>query len=97
MLRQRFQRKGQPNLNTSQEKAKATRKFQGESSQWHSEVATRALREWVGENFMAQTTKPVTMAQDALHGGLLIRWETFSPGELARFKELLEKPVSLKP
>ncbi|MBA0753953.1 hypothetical protein Gogos_020885 [Gossypium gossypioides] len=31
------------------------------------------------------------------HGGLSIRWEIFSPQELARFKELLEKPIKLKP
>ncbi|MBA0868612.1 hypothetical protein Goshw_016270 [Gossypium schwendimanii] len=37
------------------------------------------------------------MAQDAPHGGLSIRWGSFSPLELARFKELLEKPVRLKP
>ncbi|MBA0737957.1 hypothetical protein Gogos_011374, partial [Gossypium gossypioides] len=56
-----------------------------------------ALREWVGKNVTGQTTKPVTMAQDAPHGGLSIRWRTFNPRELARFKELLEKPVRLKP
>ncbi|KAH1113944.1 hypothetical protein J1N35_007322 [Gossypium stocksii] len=37
------------------------------------------------------------MAQDAPHRGLSIRWGTFSPRELAQFKELLEKPVRLKP
>ncbi|MFQ6649568.1 hypothetical protein Gotur_022307, partial [Gossypium turneri] len=55
----------------------------GESSQCHLEVATRALREWVGENVTGQSAKPVTMAQDAPHGGPLIRWGTFSPRELA--------------
>ncbi|MFQ6624727.1 hypothetical protein Gotur_004151 [Gossypium turneri] len=39
----------------------------------------------------------MTMAQDATHGSLSIRWVTFSPRELTRFKELLEKPVRLKP
>ncbi|MBA0879960.1 hypothetical protein Goshw_014843 [Gossypium schwendimanii] len=39
----------------------------------------------------------MTMAQDAPHGGLSIRWGTFSQPELARFKELLEKPVRLNP
>ncbi|KAG8474384.1 hypothetical protein CXB51_034110 [Gossypium anomalum] len=29
--------------------------------------------------------------------GLLLRWGSFGPRELARFKELLEKPVRLKP
>ncbi|MBA0664138.1 hypothetical protein Goklo_004187 [Gossypium klotzschianum] len=43
-----------------------------------------------------QSAKPVTMAQDVPHGGLSIRWGTFSPRELAQFKELLEKPVRLK-
>ncbi|MFQ6640823.1 hypothetical protein Gotur_015730, partial [Gossypium turneri] len=37
------------------------------------------------------------IVQHAPHGGLSIRWGTFSPRELARFKELLEKPVGLKP
>ncbi|MBA0855326.1 hypothetical protein Goshw_012073 [Gossypium schwendimanii] len=37
------------------------------------------------------------MVQDVPHGGLSIRWETFSPRELARFKELLEKLARLKP
>ncbi|KAH1046316.1 hypothetical protein J1N35_037100 [Gossypium stocksii] len=44
-----------------------------------------------------QSSKPVTMAQDAPYGGLSIRWGSFSPHELARFKELLEKPIRLKP
>ncbi|MFQ6640822.1 hypothetical protein Gotur_015730 [Gossypium turneri] len=39
----------------------------------------------------------MTIVQHAPHGGLSIRWGTFSPRELARFKELLEKPVGLKP
>ncbi|MFQ6650619.1 hypothetical protein Gotur_023254 [Gossypium turneri] len=37
------------------------------------------------------------MAQDVPYRGLSIRWGTFSPRELARFKELLEKSVRLKP
>ncbi|MBA0869993.1 hypothetical protein Goshw_006262 [Gossypium schwendimanii] len=45
---------------------------------------------------MGQSAKPVTMAQDAPHGGPLIRWGIFSPREMARFKELSEKPVRLK-
>ncbi|KAG8498201.1 hypothetical protein CXB51_006628 [Gossypium anomalum] len=95
--RQRFRRKGQPDCRASREEAKATREFQDESSQCNSEVATRALREWVGENVTGQSSKPVTMAQDAPHGGRSIRWGSFSPRELARFQELLEKPVRLKP
>ncbi|MBA0776719.1 hypothetical protein Gotri_011678 [Gossypium trilobum] len=62
-----------------------------------AKVTMRALREWVGKDVMGQSAKPVTMAQNAPHGGLLIRWGTFSPRELSRFKELLEKPVRLKP
>ncbi|MBA0789164.1 hypothetical protein Gotri_026810, partial [Gossypium trilobum] len=41
--RQRFRRKRQPDHKTSREEAKATTKFQGESSQCHSEVAMKAL------------------------------------------------------
>ncbi|KAH1066996.1 hypothetical protein J1N35_031983 [Gossypium stocksii] len=37
------------------------------------------------------------MAQNAPHGGLSIRWGLFGPRELTQFKELLEKPVRLKP
>ncbi|KAH1113945.1 hypothetical protein J1N35_007323 [Gossypium stocksii] len=96
-LRQRVRRKGQLDHKTSRKEAKATREFESESSQCHSEVATRALRESVWENIIGQNVKPVTMAQDMPHKGLLIRWGTFSPRELARFKELLEKPVKLKP
>ncbi|MBA0734634.1 hypothetical protein Gogos_018534, partial [Gossypium gossypioides] len=55
----------------------------GKSSQCYSKVATRALREWVGENVTGQSAKPVTIAQDAPHGGLSIRWGIFSPRELA--------------
>ncbi|KAK5793978.1 hypothetical protein PVK06_035165 [Gossypium arboreum] len=46
---------------------------------------------------MGQRAKPVTMAQNAPYGGLSIRWGSFSPRELVRFKELLEKPIRLKP
>ena len=95
--RHRFRRKGQPDCKTSRKEAEATRKFQGESSQGHPEVATRALREWVGENVTGQSAKPVTMPQEAPHGGLSIRWGTFSPQELAQFRVLLKKPVRLKP
>ncbi|MBA0731027.1 hypothetical protein Golax_023373 [Gossypium laxum] len=70
--RQRYRRKGKPNRKTSQEKSKATRKFQGESNQCHSEVAMRVLQEWMGENVTGQSAKPVTMAQDAPHEGLSI-------------------------
>ncbi|MBA0752373.1 hypothetical protein Gogos_001214 [Gossypium gossypioides] len=45
----------------------------------------------------AKIKKPVTMAQNAPHRGRSIRWGIFSPRELARFQELLEKPVRLKP
>ncbi|KAK5792783.1 hypothetical protein PVK06_033905 [Gossypium arboreum] len=34
---------------------------------------------------------------NAFDGDLLLRWGSLSPRELARFKELLEKPVRLKP
>ncbi|MBA0869098.1 hypothetical protein Goshw_023142 [Gossypium schwendimanii] len=44
-----------------------------------------------------QNAKLVTMAQEAPHEGLSIRWGTFSPRELARFRKLLEKLVRLKP
>ncbi|KAL1067695.1 hypothetical protein V6Z11_D12G147400 [Gossypium hirsutum] len=44
-----------------------------------------------------QSAKPVTFTQDAPHGGLSIRWGTFSLRELAQFKDLLEKPIRLKP
>ncbi|KAK5784934.1 hypothetical protein PVK06_039475 [Gossypium arboreum] len=71
--RQRFRRKGQPDCKASREEAKATREFRDESSQCHSEVATRALREWVGENVTGQSSKPVTIAEDATHGGRSIR------------------------
>ncbi|MBA0749332.1 hypothetical protein Gogos_003277 [Gossypium gossypioides] len=37
------------------------------------------------------------MAQHTTHRGLSIRWGTFSPRELTQFKELLEKPIRLKP
>ncbi|MBA0740645.1 hypothetical protein Gogos_013837 [Gossypium gossypioides] len=94
--RQKFQRRRQSDRKTSREEAKVTREFQGESSQCHSEVATRALREWVRENLTGQSVKPVTIAQNAPHGGLSIRWGSFSPRELARFQEPLEKPVRLK-
>ncbi|MBA0869206.1 hypothetical protein Goshw_024739 [Gossypium schwendimanii] len=36
------------------------------------------------------------MAQDTPHGGLSIRWGTFSPRKLVRFNELLKKPIRLK-
>ncbi|KAH1055722.1 hypothetical protein J1N35_033787 [Gossypium stocksii] len=49
------------------------------------------------ENATSQSAKPVTMAQDAPHRGLSIRWGSFSLRELARSKELLEKPFRLKP
>lgn len=95
--RHKFRRKGQPDRKTSQEEAEATKEFHSESSQCHPENATRALRDWVGENVTDQSAKPVTMPQEAPHGGLSIRWGTFSPQELARFKELLKKPIRLKP
>ncbi|MBA0672771.1 hypothetical protein Goklo_029169 [Gossypium klotzschianum] len=51
----------------------------------------------VRENVTGQNAKPVTKAHDAPHEGLSIRWGSFSPRELARFKELFEKPIRLKP
>ncbi|MFQ6652882.1 hypothetical protein Gotur_024551 [Gossypium turneri] len=87
-LRQKSRRKG---------KAKALRRDRGESRQCHLEVATRTLREWVGENVTGRSSKPVTIAPNASNGGLLLRWGSFGPQELARFKELLDKPVRLKP
>ncbi|KAK5794075.1 hypothetical protein PVK06_035269 [Gossypium arboreum] len=85
--RQKSKRKG---------RAKTTSGIQGESSQCHSGVATRTLREWVGENVTGQSSKPVTIEPNASDGGLLLRWGSFGPRELARFKELLEKLVELK-
>ncbi|KAH1098524.1 hypothetical protein J1N35_015445 [Gossypium stocksii] len=86
-------KKGRPDRKTSHEGAKVTTEFKGESSQCHFEGATRTLREWVGENVTSQSAKPMTMVQDVPHRGLLIRWRSFSPRDLARFQELLEKPV----
>ncbi|KAK5841938.1 hypothetical protein PVK06_004264 [Gossypium arboreum] len=57
---------------------------------------TRTLREWVGENVKGQSSKPVTIEPNTSDGGLLLRWGSFSPRELAQFKELLEKSVKLK-
>ncbi|MFQ6664454.1 hypothetical protein Gotur_031559 [Gossypium turneri] len=37
----------------------------------------------VGGGNLGRSAKPMTMAQEAPHGGLSIRWETFSPRELA--------------
>ncbi|KAK5785421.1 hypothetical protein PVK06_040005 [Gossypium arboreum] len=78
------------------DRAKTTSGIQGESSQCHSRVTTRTLREWVGENVTGQSSKPVTIEPNASDGGLLLRWGSFGPRELARFKELLEKLVRLK-
>ncbi|KAL1074424.1 hypothetical protein V6Z11_D11G288400 [Gossypium hirsutum] len=86
--RQKSQRKG---------KAKASKRDRGEASQCHSEVVTRTLREWVGENVTGRSSKPVTIAPNASNGGLLLRWGSFGPRELARFSEQLEEPVKLKP
>ncbi|MFQ6658941.1 hypothetical protein Gotur_028017 [Gossypium turneri] len=60
-------------------KAKASRRDRGESSQCHSEVATRTLREWMGENVTGCSSKPVTIAPNASNGGLLLRWGSFGP------------------
>ncbi|KAK5775573.1 hypothetical protein PVK06_043474 [Gossypium arboreum] len=68
--RQKSQRKG---------RAKTTSGIQGESSQCHSGVATRTLREWVGENVTGQSSKPVTIEPNASDGGLLLRWGSFGP------------------
>ncbi|MBA0762964.1 hypothetical protein Gotri_012505 [Gossypium trilobum] len=54
-------------------------------------------RQKVESSVTVQSAKPMTMAQDAPHRSLSIRWGSFSQRELARFKELLEKPVRLKP
>ncbi|MFQ6647390.1 hypothetical protein Gotur_021248 [Gossypium turneri] len=86
--RQKSRRKG---------KAKALRRDRGKSSQCHSEVVTRALREWVGENVTGRSSKPVTIAPNISNEGLWLKWGSFGPRELAQFKELLEKPVRLKP
>ncbi|MFQ6660869.1 hypothetical protein Gotur_029224 [Gossypium turneri] len=86
--RQKSRRKG---------KAKALRRDRGGSSQCHLEVVTRTLQEWVGENVTGRSSKPVTIAPNASNRGLLLRWGSFGPRELARFKELLEKPVRLRP
>ncbi|MBA0763399.1 hypothetical protein Gotri_012843, partial [Gossypium trilobum] len=55
-----------------------------------------ALREWVGENFTGHGSKPMTITPNASDGGLLYRWGSFRPQELAQFGKLLEKPVILK-
>ncbi|MFQ6624813.1 hypothetical protein Gotur_003232, partial [Gossypium turneri] len=47
-------------------------------------------------NVTGRNSKPVTIAPNASNGGLLLRWGSFGPRELARFKELLEKPIRLK-
>ncbi|MBA0733907.1 hypothetical protein Gogos_017870 [Gossypium gossypioides] len=60
-------------------------------------ILTHALRCCEELSVTGQSAKPLTMAQKVPHGGLSIRWGTFSLRELARFKELLEKPVILKP
>ncbi|KAH1031636.1 hypothetical protein J1N35_043810 [Gossypium stocksii] len=86
--RQKSQRKG---------KAKVLIRDRGESSQCHSKVVMRVLREWVGENIMGRSSKPVTIAPNASDGGLLCRWGSFDPQKLAQFGKLLEKPVRLKP
>ncbi|MFQ6651318.1 hypothetical protein Gotur_023663 [Gossypium turneri] len=46
---------------------------------------------------MGHSSKLVTIAPNASNGGPLLRWGSFGPPELARFKELLEKPIRLKP
>ncbi|MBA0858168.1 hypothetical protein Goshw_022399, partial [Gossypium schwendimanii] len=51
----------------------------------------------IDDGLINKSEKPLTNAQDAPYGGLLIRWGSFGPQELARFKELLDKPVKLKP
>ncbi|KAH1074358.1 hypothetical protein J1N35_026686 [Gossypium stocksii] len=48
-------------------------------------------------NRHARSSKPVTIKPNTSDGGLLLRWRSFGPRELTRFKELLEKPVKLKP
>ncbi|KAH1129733.1 hypothetical protein J1N35_001111 [Gossypium stocksii] len=48
-------------------------------------------------NVTGQSSKPVTITPNASDGGLLLRWGSFGLRELARFKELLEKPIRLKP
>ncbi|KAK5835089.1 hypothetical protein PVK06_010774 [Gossypium arboreum] len=63
----------------------------------HSKGTTRALQEWVGENVTGRSSKPMTIAPNVSNGGLLFRWGSFGPQELARFGKLLEKPVRLKP
>ncbi|KAH1092289.1 hypothetical protein J1N35_019546 [Gossypium stocksii] len=94
----RSKKRRKPRQNSRKKgEAKATRRDRGESSQCHSGAATRTLREWVGENVTGQSSKPVTIEPNASDGGLLLRWGSFGPRELAQFKELLEKPVKLKP
>ncbi|KAH1082720.1 hypothetical protein J1N35_022481 [Gossypium stocksii] len=57
----------------------------------------RMLQELVGENVTGRSSKPVTIAPNASNRGLLFRLGSFGTQELARFKELLEKPIKLKP
>ncbi|TYH09017.1 hypothetical protein ES288_A07G062400v1 [Gossypium darwinii] len=58
--RQKSRRKG---------KAKASRRDLGELIQCHSEVTTKALQEWVGENVTGRSSKPVTIAPNASDEG----------------------------
>ncbi|KAH1066012.1 hypothetical protein J1N35_030999 [Gossypium stocksii] len=62
---------------------------QGKDSKGKDNPITRQVRK-------RPSTKPMTIAQDVPHGGRTIRWGSFSPRELTRFQELLEKPVRLK-
>ncbi|KAH1082722.1 hypothetical protein J1N35_022483 [Gossypium stocksii] len=56
----------------------------------------RALHNQPYSSVTGCSSKPVTIAPSASNGGLLFRWGSFCPQELARFKELLEKSVRLK-
>ncbi|KAH1129903.1 hypothetical protein J1N35_001281 [Gossypium stocksii] len=49
----------------------------------HLKVATRALREWVGENVKGQSATPVTIVPNASDRGLLLKWGSFGLRELA--------------
>ncbi|MBA0610132.1 hypothetical protein Godav_011017 [Gossypium davidsonii] len=64
---------------------------------WVASPLASMKRRMVGLSVTGQSAKPVTMAQEVPHRGLSIRWGTFSPQELARFRKLLKKPVRLKP
>ncbi|KAH1046913.1 hypothetical protein J1N35_037697 [Gossypium stocksii] len=59
--------------------------------------ATRASREWIGENITGCDSKHMTNIHKPSYGGELITWGSFNPVELARFVERMKKSIYLKP